>query len=119
MHLVGFTVEIYYDARPYERQISRKYVMLTSLQVLFDSLLTTIQPYIMCETAGVIKPSKNKQKKNHKLSLPESAFTADPLQNQPPVIRAGKLAHHCEGQYGDNNREASERPLQRHMSPTH
>jgi len=23
MHLVGFTIEIYYDARTYERQISR------------------------------------------------------------------------------------------------
>ena len=22
MHLVGFTIEIYYDARPYERQIA-------------------------------------------------------------------------------------------------
>ena len=26
MHLVGFTVEVYYDARPYERQIKRSYV---------------------------------------------------------------------------------------------
>ena len=25
MHLVGFTIEIYHDARPYERQISRDY----------------------------------------------------------------------------------------------
>jgi hypothetical protein len=26
MHLVGFTIEIYYDARPYERQRRRKAV---------------------------------------------------------------------------------------------
>jgi hypothetical protein len=44
----------------------------------------------------------NEKNMFHKPSLPESAFTADPLQNQPPVIRAGKLAHHCEGQCGDN-----------------
>ena len=24
MHLVGFTIEIYYDARPYERQIYQR-----------------------------------------------------------------------------------------------
>jgi len=48
---------------------SRKYVMPTCLQVLCDSLLTTIQPYMMCETDGVLKPSKNKFKKtfiNHR-----------------------------------------------------
>ena len=29
MHLVGFTTEMYYDARPYERQISlRRYILL-------------------------------------------------------------------------------------------
>ena len=44
-----------------------------------------------------------KRKKFHKPLLTESAFTADPLQNQPPVIRAGKLALHCEGHCGDNN----------------
>jgi len=77
--------------------------MTTSLKVLFDSLLTTIQLYILFETDGVLKPSKTKcKKKFHKPSLPESAFTADLLQNQPPVIRAGKLAHHCEGHCGDN-----------------
>jgi len=27
MHLVGFTIEIYYDARPYERQILKKEVL--------------------------------------------------------------------------------------------
>jgi len=40
MHLVGFTIEIYYDARPYERQIwhlafacsSNKYLFLISEQ---------------------------------------------------------------------------------------
>jgi len=26
MHLVGFTIEIYYDARPYERQNWREYL---------------------------------------------------------------------------------------------
>ena len=30
MHLVGFTIEIYYDARPYERQ--------TDMSTLFEEL---------------------------------------------------------------------------------
>jgi len=44
----------------------------------------------------------NEKNKFHKSSLPESAFTTDPLQNQPPVIRTGTLAHHCEGHCVDN-----------------
>ena len=30
MHLVGFTIEIYYDARPYERQILKPVLRLAS-----------------------------------------------------------------------------------------
>ena len=31
MHLVGFTIEIYYDARPYERQIDKETNILEKL----------------------------------------------------------------------------------------
>jgi len=34
MHLVGFTIEIYYDARPYERQIILMLAQIISVSVL-------------------------------------------------------------------------------------
>jgi len=39
MHLVGFTIEIYYDARPYERQNVYKYIIIIIIALcLFLSL---------------------------------------------------------------------------------
>ena len=56
---------------------------------------------------------------SHKPSLPESAFTAGHLKNQPPVFRAGKLAPLCEGHCGDSTNSGVHTPAQRHMSPTY
>ena len=33
MYLVGFTIEIYYDARPYERQISYSYYYVHTVYI--------------------------------------------------------------------------------------
>jgi len=33
MHLVGFAIEIYYDARPYEHQIWKSYVGVSCLLI--------------------------------------------------------------------------------------
>jgi len=33
MHLVGFTIEIYYNARPYERQISYIYFYVLTVYI--------------------------------------------------------------------------------------
>ena len=41
MHLVGFNIEIYYEARPYERQIT----LLNSLSGILHSRMTTDLKY--------------------------------------------------------------------------
>jgi len=49
MHLVGFTIEIYYDARPYERQIHMRVLLIHSFLLHIEDQL------IFCSVCGAVR----------------------------------------------------------------
>jgi hypothetical protein len=49
MHLVGFTIEMYYDARPFERQIHLRVLLINSFLLHIED-----QP-IFCSVCGAVR----------------------------------------------------------------
>jgi len=83
MHLVGFTIEIYYDARPYERQILKPVLRLASC-AWGKVIAIPAQAYYRPKGFQKVEAPRFQDNRHMKVVCLSDPPTGPPYPNPPP-----------------------------------